>query len=60
MKLQPLLHLHGKLVEGVVGVKRVEGEGGREWLEGDPEAEDFAGAWVAEVIIARIRAAAGR
>ena len=60
MQLQPLLHLRGKLVEGGVGVRRVEGEGGREWLEGDPASEDFAGAWVAEVIMARIRAAAGR
>jgi len=60
MQLQPLLSLRGKLVEGAVGVKRVAGKEGREWLEGDAAAADFAGAWVAEVIMARIRAAAGR
>ena len=60
MQLQPRLHLRGKLVEGVVGVRRLEGEGGRECLEGDPADEDFAGAWVAEVIMTRVRAVAGR
>ena len=46
---QPALNLRGKLVEGLGGV-----QGGEGWLEGDPKAEDFAAAWVAEVIQMRI------
>ena len=52
---QPALNLRGKLVEGSGGVR-----GGEGWIEGDPKAEDFAAAWVAEVIRMRIRGAGGQ
>jgi len=54
-RLQPPLKLQGKLVEGTGGVR-----GGQDLIEGDPKSEDFAAAWVVEVIQARIRGVAGR
>ena len=56
-RLSNPLTLRGKLVEGLGGVKWVK-EDGKEWIEGDPKAEDFAAAWVVEVIQARIRGGA--
>lgn len=53
------LTLKGKLVEGSGAVRWVK-EDGKEWIEGDAKAEDFAAAWVVEVIQARIRGAAGK
>ena len=52
------LTLKGKLVEGLGGVRWVQDEG-KDWIEGDAKAEDFAAAWVAEVIRMRIRGEGG-
>lgn len=49
-RLTPPLKLQGKLGDGTGGVRR---DGSR--MEGNPKTEDFAAAWVAEVIQARIR-----
>ncbi len=54
-RLQTPLKLQGKLMEGVGGVRWDQG-----LIQGDPKSEDFAAAWVVEVIEARIRGVAGR
>jgi len=54
-RLQPQLKLQGKLVDGTGGVRGDQG-----LIEGDSKSEDFAAAWVVQVIEARIRGVAER